>query len=699
MADKKKKATARTRQPPADELTFPVSRCRGVGPKISLLLSRLDITTIEDLLHHFPRTYLDRRHVLPVASVEESSSAVVAGEIIEVKGRRLSRRRHIIQSALRDQSGTIRAIWFNQPYLLKTITKGCKVILSGAVYRRSMLQFENPDVEVVEDDKHESLHTLALIPIYPLTEGLGQKKMRRLLAAALDDYLDVVPETFPEPLLQSHGLLAKQVALRTIHFPDSETEMERAKKRLAFEEFAALQLNLLFEKRRCDASGITFSAPPRLTARLDDRLPFRLTKAQEKAIHSIFRQMESPAKMNILLHGDVGSGKTVVAAHAMVKALDNERQAVLMAPTEILAEQHYMNLRHFLKDLEIPVALLTAGRPAYDRKQTAKLMQSGNPCLIVGTHALISEKLSISDLGLAVIDEQHRFGVNQRAALVAKGLNPDLLVMTATPIPRTLALTLYSGFEILLLDEYPPGRKPVETAVVTESGRATVLKLVEKQVEMGRQVFVVCPEIGSDSSFPNAVANVRQALSTYSAWLPKLSVDCIHGKMPLEERERVLQKFSGGEIQVLIATTIIEVGIDVPNATVMIIESAEKFGLSQLHQLRGRIGRSKYKSSCFLFTESVTPQAKERLRILEMTNDGLLISEKDLLLRGPGELLGTAQSGLPRLRVGHLARDVRLLEHVRHVVEDILKVDPSLKSPENEPLNRLLKLKRAGIQL
>jgi ATP-dependent DNA helicase RecG len=403
--------------------------------------------------------------------------------------------------------------------------------------------------------------------------------------------------------------------------------------------------------------------------------------------------------MNILLHGDVGSGKTVIAAHAMVKALDNERQAVLMAPTEILAEQHYTNLRHLLKSLHIPVALITAGRSADDRKKAVALMQSGSPCLIVGTHALISEKLSMPNLGLAVIDEQHRFGVNQRAALVAKGLKPDLLVMTATPIPRTLALTLYSGFKIILLDEYPPGRKPVETAVVAQSDRGKVLKLVEKQVKTGRQIFVVCPEIGIESSVQNAAANVHQALSAYSAWFPELTVDCIHGKMPLEERERVLKRFVGGKVKILISTTIIEVGMDVPNATVMIIESAEKFGLSQLHQLRGRVGRSKYASSCFLFIESPTPQAKERLRILEMTGDGLLISEKDLLLRGPGELLGTAQSGLPRLRVGHLVRDVRLLERVRRVVENILEADPFLESSENEPLNRLLKLNRDGIQL
>lgn len=697
MPPKKKPPRQRKRPSPTvnpqpdSDLSLPVTSCRGVGPGIARLLSRLDIATVRDLLHHFPRAYLDRRTVVPIKSVEKSRSAVIVGEVVTVRAWRPRRRFHITQCRVRDGTGCITAVWFNQPYLRKSVSRGKRVILSGMVSLRNGLQLENPDIEIVDDRKDVSLHTMGIIPVYPLTEGLGHKTMRRLVRAALDDFLKLVPETLPDRMLQSHRLLSMRDAMLSLHFPENESKLEAARRTMIFEEFAALQLNLLRARARSAAEGIAFTASPKLTAALNERLPFPLTYSQHTAIDEIFLCMESPARMNVLLQGDVGSGKTIVAVQAMLKAVDNDRQAALMAPTEILAEQHCTHIRSLLDGLGVRTCLLTAGRPAQERRDTLKQIASGQPCIIVGTHALIGENVSIPNLGLVIVDEQHRFGVNQRAALPAKGITPDLIVMTATPIPRTLALMLYADFKIVLLAERPAGRSPVETACVTESERPGIVDFANEQIKQGRQIFVVCPEIGETSSeLSEGPVTVRKAFALYSKWFRNWSVGCVHGRMVMEERENIFKKFRANRLQVLISTTLIEVGIDVPNASVIIIESAERFGLSQLHQLRGRVGRAEHQSYCFLFSNPFIPQAVERLGIFASVTDGFQIAEQDLLMRGPGEFLGAAQSGIPKLRVGHLLRDNQLLHEAREAVATVLETDPHLASVENAPLRSLI---------
>jgi len=601
-----------------------------------------------------------------------------------------ARRLHIIECTVHDDTGSIKAVWFNQPYLLKKLLRGSKAILSGTVGCRNKIQIENPDIEILKGGGRDFLHTLGIIPVYPLTEGIGQKTLRRLVRSALDDFLEDIPETLPHGLLQWQSLPPRKDAFRSIHFPHDEDELKQARKRIAFEEFAALQVNLLYKINQAASHGISFCARPLLTGLLKDRLPFSLTAAQADAVDKIFRRMESSRQMNVLLQGDVGSGKTAVAIYAMLKAVENSRQAALMAPTEILAEQHFTQVQRLVEGFDVPVFLLSAGRPALEKKEAVAFISSGKPCLVIGTHALIGHNVPLADLGLAIVDEQHRFGVNQRIALADKGVSPDLIVMTATPIPRTLALTLYSEFETILLDEVPAGRSFVKTVLVAEENRRPMLKFLQKQLQEGRQAFVVCPHIGAASGVDVEAANIKGALALYTKAFPDYVLAPLHGKMDLEERMRILDRFRSGQIQILVTTTIIEVGVDIPNASVIIIEGADKFGLTQLHQLRGRVGRSMHKSYCFLIADAATEQARQRLHFLESSTNGFQIAERDLQMRGPGEFLGTAQSGRLRLRVGHLVRDMDLLREARQQMMAILEADPFLELPQNEVLKSML---------
>ncbi len=691
MRDRKARRHSVTPSAEPERLQLPVTECRGVGPRISALLARMNILTVQDLLYNFPRHHLDRRNVTPIQSIVMSEPVVVMGEVVSVKGWRPTRSLHITQCVIRDDTGVVAAVWFNQPYMIKNIPKGSRLLLSGAVSQRRGLQLENPDMEILEDNKPEGLHTLGLIPIYPLTQGIGQKTMRRLVRMALDDFLSLVPESLPKRLRQSLRLFSTAEALSAIHFPPDHEALQRARGTLIFAEFAGLQLALLLPAKE-KQQGIAFTAPPHLTDLFEKRLPFRLTAGQLAARDAIFRRMKSSRKMNVLLQGDVGSGKTVLAALAILKALENGRQAVLMAPTEVLAEQHHRYFQRFFDGMSTKVGLLTAARESSIKQQTFKLLAEGDPCLVVGTHALLSERVFMPGLGLVIIDEQHRFGVNQRGALSGKGLQADLLVMTATPIPRTLALTLYSGFDVVSIKEYPGGRTEVTTRVAPDVERMDIIRFARSQIGEGRQVFVVCPEIGNKAPAKyEKFMTVENAFKVYSKAFSEWDVGFLHGKMDAEQRARTFAKFREGRIKALVATSIIEVGVDVPNASVMIIEGADRFGLSQLHQLRGRVRRSTHNSFCFLITDSRTEPARQRLAALEATNDGFKIAEQDLLQRGPGEFLGTAQAGLPRLRIGHLLRDRDLLQQARHAIEEILESDPSLQSPEHEPLRVLIK--------
>jgi len=550
---------------------------------------------------------------------------------------------------------------------------------------------QNPDVEVLSGETREFLHTMGLIPIYPLTEGLGQKKIRRLVHAALDDFLDRLEETLPDSLIQGRGLLSRGQALRGIHFPRTHDEIEKARERIAFEELLALQLCLRSATSSQAGTGIAHGAEPTLTRAFRSHLPFTLTDAQERAIAGIFRRMESSRQMNVLLQGDVGSGKTVVSACAMLKAVENGRQAVLMAPTEILAEQHLSSLGELLRGVNVETVLLSGRCPSSERRRATTLMASGRPALVVGTHALIESSVTIPNASLVVIDEQHRFGVNQRAALRQKGVNPDLIVMTATPIPRTLALALYGDFEVVTIDTCPPERHPVETRHIPDAGRNRMYRLLRETLSTGRQAFVVCPEIGERSdSGAGAAARVTETRTEYAKAFPDCRIGVLHGRLCAEEREKALTRFRNNDFDILVATTLIEVGIDIPNASVMVIESADRFGLAQLHQLRGRVGRSVHKSHCFLVAEPSTPEAIRRIELMTTVNDGFALAEHDMYLRGPGEFLGTAQSGIPPLRVAHLVKDFALLEQARETATAILDADPQLMLPENRPLRALL---------
>jgi ATP-dependent DNA helicase RecG len=556
---------------------------------------------------------------------------------------------------------------------------------------------ENPDIEILSGGEPDFLHTLGLVPVYPLTEGLGQKQLRRLMRAVVEDFVGRVPENLPMRLMEDEKLVSRREALRSIHFPDTTGELEAARKRIAFEEFLALQVCVQSTTSVESGGGIAHDSAPTLTSLLDERIGFHPTRAQRRAIAEVFRRMESPHQMNVLLQGDVGAGKTLVGAYSMLKAVENGRQAVLMAPTEILAEQHCSLLRELLHGTEVRIALLSGSRSAADRKDALELLASGTPSLVVGTHALIGKGVDISNAGLIIIDEQHRFGVNQRAALREKDINPDLIVMTATPIPRTLALALYGNFETVIIDECPPGRHPVETRHVQGSDREWMRRLVREQIESGRQAFVICPEIGPRSGpADRTMASATRTHREISRMFADFSVGLLHGRIPSAEREKAILRFRSGDIQILVATTMVEVGVDVPNATIMIIENADRFGLAQLHQLRGRVGRGHHKSYCLLAAEPSTEEAARRMDIMISTNDGFRIAEQDMLLRGPGEFLGAAQSGLPRLRIGHLVKDSALLERARRAARTVLGADPRLEAPENAPLRHLPGVRRLG---
>ena len=672
--------------------SLPITNCKGVGPKTASALQRIGMNVVADLLYHFPRTYLDRRSITPIASIPSAGSAVVIrGEVTSVRSYRRSRRLHITQCTIKDETGLIKAVWFNQPYLGRSLSRGTRLILSGSVSDRRGLQMDNPDIEIKPDDESRFLHTLGIVPVYPLTEGIGQKKMRRLIHSAIGDFACQVPENLSPSVVKEHGLVSRTEALRDIHFPRSMDATETARKRIAFEEFLALQLRIQSAASPDPLAGIAHNSSPTLTSALDECIPFRLTSAQKRSIVGIFDRMSSSRQMNVLLQGDVGSGKTVVATYSMLKAIENGRQAILMAPTEILAEQHMLSLRELTQGVEFTNTLLTANLSKADKNHALELLGSGQPALIVGTHALIYQKVRMPNAGLIIIDEQHRFGVNQRASLREKAVNADLMVMTATPIPRTLALTLYGSFETMLIDQYPPGRHQVETHSVGEGDRERVYQFVRGEIAAGRQIFVVCPEIGEQATQGGRpVATAKKMHAECKRIFPKASVGLLHGRLEPEEREYTLLRFRGNEIQILVTTTIIEVGVDVPNATGVIIENADRFGLAQLHQLRGRVGRARHKSRCFLMAEPTTPEAIRRIEIMVSTNDGFEIAEEDLLLRGPGEFMGAAQSGFPRLRAGHLIRDAALMGDAREAASAILGVDPRLETKGNEALRFLV---------
>ncbi len=676
----------------SDRLTDSVQYVPGVGPVRARLLERLGIHTVADLLEHFPCRHEDRRHLVPIARLVPGQEHTVCARVLAVQNLRTRRRGFsITKAAVGDGTGVLYAVWFNQPYLVDRLKRVRRLALHGKVRRRfGQLQMLSPEWEEL-DEEEQPVHSGRLVPIYPLTEGMSQKVMRTVVLNALQRYGRHIPEPFPVELRRRLELVDAQSAYRHLHFPASPELLERARRRLAFEELFLIQLGLRLLRRRYQESGEGVAHQPDgpLVRRFLDSLPFQLTGAQQRAIAEIRQDMERPVPMNRLLQGDVGSGKTVVAAWALVKAAEGGWQAAMMAPTEILAEQHHHRLQELLEPLGLKVALLSGSLGAGERRQVLEAISEGRVEVAVGTHALIQEGVRFQRLGLVVCDEQHRFGVRQRALLQGKGRAPDVLVMTATPIPRTLALTVYGDLDLSVLDELPPGRGGVTTRVYSSRRRGDAYRRAREAVECGHQVYVVCPLIEESEALQlRAAAQWAEELARRE--FAGLRVQLLHGRMPPAERRQVMERFRRGEIDVLVCTTVVEVGVDVPNATVMIVEGAERFGLAQLHQLRGRVGRGPAPSWCLLVTENPSREARARLEAFAQAADGFSVAEADLRLRGPGQFFGTRQHGLPDLRIADPLRDVELLLAARREAEAMIE-NFSIKS--NPALFRALRRK------
>ncbi len=664
---------------------------KGVGDKRAQILAKLELYTLQDLLYHLPRRYEDRSQFRRIAHARPGEAATFAGKLITVDNITPRRGLTLTKAFLDDGSGALELVWYNQPYLKDRLLKlrNRRIVVYGVVKDTGWgLQMETPEWEDLEEDDSMDglLHTNRIVPIYPLTEGIGQKQMRQILWNAIQ-YADLVPEILPREVRERVGLMPVADAIRQVHFPDRMDLITPARQRLVFEEFFVMQLGIGIKRQQiAQERGIAMRIDEdRLMEKIRQIVPFELTNAQKRVIREIWDDMRRPHPMNRLLQGDVGSGKTIVAGAAILAAVDNQYQAAIMAPTEILAEQHYMVLHRLFQPLGITVELLVGRLTPRQRAQAYERIASGRGMVAVGTHALIQEGVNFARLGLAIVDEQHRFGVLQRAALRDKGIAPHLLVMTATPIPRTLTLSLYGDLDVSIIDEMPPGRKPVKTYWKFPEDRLKVYEGVRKLVAQGRQAYIICPLIEESEKL-----QVRAAEDLYEHLrkdvFPDLRVGLLHGRMKPAEKEAVMEAFRAGEIDVLVSTTVIEVGVDVPNAVAMIIEDAERFGLAQLHQLRGRVGRGEHQSYCVLIADPKTDEGKARMEIMTRTNNGFLIAEEDLRIRGPGEIYGTRQSGMPSFRVADLVKDMHLLEVARQEAFRLLERDPDLNLPQHQRL-------------
>ena len=649
----------------------------------------MGLRTIEDLLYRFPIRYEDRGTFQTIAALRPGVTASVIGDVVGCGIRPTRRPRFkIFELVVRDRTGALRAIWFNQPFLNDVFKPHQRVILYGKLELSSHgLQLQNPQYEVLpqaasdqadagdaplHDD--DTLHTGRIVPIYEKTGTVTTKMQRVLVHHALAQLPDVLPDPLPADLRTRHHLVDRRTALGDAHFPPEQASLDElnafrspAQRRLIFEEFFLFQCGLVLRKRRASAEmkprPVIITDEMRESAR--KVLPFRLTGDQKKVIAEIVGDMKRPHPMNRLLQGDVGSGKTIVALMAALVAMENGFQVAFMAPTEILAEQHYINIRRLLESSRFRMALLTGTTPAKKRREMQAELAGGSLHLVVGTHALVEEPVEFRELGLAIIDEQHRFGVMQRAALRAKGMHPDILVMTATPIPRTLALTTYGDLDVSVMREMPPGRKPIKTIAKPESRRDEIYEFMRKELDLGRQAYVIYPLV-EESAKVDLRAATEMADHLQQDVFPAYRVALLHGRMKPDDKDRVMHAFARGEFHILVSTTVVEVGVDVANASVMVVEHAERFGLSQLHQLRGRVGRAAHQSYCILLYQAPLSDAgRERLKALTDTTDGFEIAERDLALRGPGDFFGTRQSGMPTLRVGDLLRDHQLMEEAR----------------------------------
>ena len=661
------------------DLLDSVTTLKGVGPKKAEALSRLGIDTLEDLILFFPRSYEDRSSVKEIAGLVSGEKALVKARVIRKYINRYGRKQRLVLK-VRDLTGGIDVVFFNASYIAKAVQEGEEYLFFGQVSQsRAHLQMVHPSFE--KDDGRRGL-----VPVYPLTKGISQNEIRKLQSKVRELYAEA-EEMLPSEILENNRLCPMEYALENIHYARDVKALQEARYRFIYDELLVLQTGLFAVRRnlRNSENGISFDSRVDISE-YTELLPYRLTGAQERAVTEIMADLESSKVMNRLIQGDVGSGKTAVAEIAMFKAVRSGYQAVMMAPTEILARQHYEGFCDAFHSCGINVGLLTGSMGAAARRELLSELKSGEVDILVGTHAVIQPDVEFKRLGLVITDEQHRFGVNQRMRLKEKGENPNMLVMTATPIPRTLAVVLYGDLDVSIIDEMPPGRKPVDTRCVSAKERAAVYDFVEERLRDGGQTYVVTPLIEESEAID--ARSAEEVYEELSGRFSSYNVALIHGAMKQDEKDRIMNLFADGEIDVLVATVVIEVGINVPNATVMVIENAERFGLAQLHQLRGRVGRGSAKSYCRLIIGSESELAIKRGRIMEQSGDGFFIAEEDLKLRGPGEIFGTRQHGLPDLNIADLARHIKVLDHAKETAASIVREDPSLEMAKHAALRR-----------
>ncbi|UFS70471.1 ATP-dependent DNA helicase RecG [Geomonas sp. RF6] len=697
------------------ELATPIRVIKGVGPRLSDILSKKGMCTVEDALYVLPHRYEDRRELQRIAALRPGSSAAFFASVESAQEMTTKGGRRYFEAIVKDETGSLTLKWFHfhPAFMKKNWLPGRRGIFIGEVsqfgYQREMhhpeVEWAGEGEELAEVMARDPENFGRILPVYPLTEGVTQKVMRKVMRQVVRDYARFVPDLLPAEIVERQALLPLPRALKESHDPDPATarlaELNEgrgaAHRSLAFDEFFFLQLGLALKKRGIALEeGISFQVTHRYTKELTKLLPFSLTGAQRRVLTEIKEDMMTPHPMHRLVQGDVGCGKTLVALMAALIAVENDYQVAIMAPTELLAEQHYLNIRGYCDTLGVTTALLTGSIKG--KSDTLGKIASGETQIVVGTHAVIQEKVEFRRLGLGVIDEQHRFGVVQRALLKRKGINPDILVMTATPIPRTLSMTVFGDLSLSVIDELPPGRTPIETKVARESRRKQVYGVVREEVSQGRQAYIIYPLVEeTEKSDLKAAVQMAEELSTKI--FPDLRVGVLHGRMAAAEKEAVMKAFKAGESDILVATTVIEVGIDVPNVTVMVVEHAERFGLSQLHQLRGRVGRGSARSRCILMTgDRVSEDSLRRLEVMEQSNDGFVIAEADLEIRGPGDFFGTRQAGIPELKVADLLRDAGVLEEARTEAFALVEDDPHFRAPGHDTLRREL-IRRWGGRL
>ena len=671
------------------ELTDDVKFVKGVGPNRVKLLNKLNIYNLEDLITYYPREYEDRSKPKKIANTENGEECLIEGIVTShIKEIRTHRKNMIIYKLIvRDDTDSCELVWYNQSYLKKMFRIGETYKFFGRINKRIG---QTEMVSPVYDLEGNNKNTGRIIPIYPLTYSLSQNTLRHIIEEGLKQAKDKIAETLPEYILEEYKLMKLKNAMQSIHFPKELKDFGEARNRLAFEELLTMQLLLLNLKNKYKNTekGIKFDSKVKMSDVIND-LPFKLTKAQTRVLEEIDSDMESDKAMNRLLQGDVGSGKTIVSIIAAYKAVKSGYQMAMMAPTSILASQHLEKFKNVLEKYDIRCELLLGNTTKKKKEDILSRLKDGEIDIIIGTHSLLEENVIFKNLGLVVTDEQHRFGVRQRSTIVSKGKNPDVLVMTATPIPRTLALILYGDLDISIIDELPPNRKKIDTFAVRKSLEERVNNFVKKQIDEGRQAYIVCPLV--EKSEEIEAKSVDELTEKYKNEVFKeYKVECLHGKMKPKEKEEIMQRFKEGKIDILISTTVIEVGVDVPNSNIMVIENAERFGLAQLHQLRGRVGRGEYQSYCILKYQGNSELIRKRMQVMQETNDGFIISEKDLELRGSGEFFGTKQHGIPEFKVANLFEDIKLLKLVQSAAIKILEEDPGLEEQKNIRLKNII---------